>query len=213
MMGSPWPDASRGAFWGPVWSAYGMDSGREFPGAPQHARRVTEHLVEAGFDLSISETSGRGFGHAIGFPMVRLSGDTSWGCIPILLNTYYPPNQPTPARCFDLGVALRGAIEALDDNARIALIASGGLSHFVVNEALDAQVLDALRTRDQSGLTSLPVGILNAGSSEIRNWITVAGAVSDVAPEWLEYVPCYRSLAGTGCGMAFAVWKPSIGEW
>ena len=48
---------------------------------------------------------------------------------------------------------------------------------------------------------------LNSGNSEIRNWITVAGACEHLNVNWQDYVPCYRSVAGTGCGMGFAVWS------
>ena len=47
---------------------------------------------------------------------------------------------------------------------------------------------------------------LNSGSSEIRNWIVVAGVAERLKTQWQEYVPLYRSPAGTGCGMAFAAW-------
>jgi 3-O-methylgallate 3,4-dioxygenase len=81
------------------------------------------------------------------------------------------------------------------------------LSHFTVDEELDRLVLDACRRNDGEALSSIPMKKLNSGSSEIRNWITVAGASAHLATDWQEYIPCYRSLAGTGCGMAFAVWK------
>jgi hypothetical protein len=47
---------------------------------------------------------------------------------------------------------------------------------------------------------------LNSGSSEIRNWIVAAGAAAELRMKWREYVPLYRTPAGTGCGMAFAEW-------
>jgi hypothetical protein len=68
-------------------------------------------------------------------------------------------------------------------------------------------VLEACERRDRETLASLPVSKPNSGSSDIRNWITVAGAAEHLRTEWQDYVPCYRSLAGTGCGMGFAVWK------
>ena len=78
--------------------------------------------------------------------------------------------------------------------------------HFTIDEALDRQILDACRTADKERLCTLPVQKLNSGSSEIRNWIATAGAAEHLTTQWQEYVPCYRSEAGTGCGMAFAVW-------
>ena len=48
---------------------------------------------------------------------------------------------------------------------------------------------------------------LESGNSEIRNWIATAGAVEHLAMKLVDYVPCYRSEAGSGVGMAFAVWQ------
>ena len=44
-------------------------------------------------------------------------------------------------------------------------------------------------------------------SAEIRNWIVAAGAAEGLRMQWHEYVPLYRTPAGTGCGMAFAEWR------
>ena len=75
-----------------------------------------------------------------------------------------------------------------------------------IDEDLDRQILDACRAGDKQTLCDLPAEKLNSGSSEIRNWIVTAGAAEHLTTQWQEYVPCYRSKAGTGCGMAFAVW-------
>ena len=90
---------------------------------------------------------------------------------------------------------------------RVGILASGGLSHFTVDEELDRGVLDALKRGDGAALSAIPVQKLNSGNSEIRNWITLAGAVGHLNNVWQEYIPCYRSAAGTGCGMGFALWK------
>jgi 3-O-methylgallate 3,4-dioxygenase len=86
-------------------------------------------------------------------------------------------------------------------------MASGGLSHFLVNETLDAAVIDAIRRGDLDALASLPASTLQSGSSEIRNWICVAAAARDLALEWVSYVPGYRSSALTGVGLCFAHWR------
>jgi aromatic ring-opening dioxygenase catalytic subunit (LigB family) len=124
--------------------------------------------------------------------------------LPVMLNCYYPPNQPTPARCYAIGRALRAAIESSKLDRRVAIVASGGLSHFVTNEELDNRVLDALNTGHTSELSRLPVELLNSGSSEIRNWIAVAAMFEGVKAKWFEYLPVYRTVAGTGIGLAFA---------
>ena len=126
--------------------------------------------------------------------------------VPVALNTYFPPNQPRPRRCYALGQAIREAVRG-GPSARVGILASGGLSHFTVDEELDRGVLDACKANDGEALCAIPVSKLNSGSSEIRNWITVAGAASHLTNAWQEYIPCYRSAAGTGCGMGFTVWK------
>jgi 3-O-methylgallate 3,4-dioxygenase len=126
--------------------------------------------------------------------------------IPVCINTYYPPNQPTPRRCYKLGQAIRAAVESYPGDKRVGVIASGGLSHFVVAEALDRGFLDMLKRNDGEAIQNLPRKLLNSGSSEIRNWICVAGAVEHLSLEWSLYEPGYRTPAGTGTGLGFAFW-------
>lgn len=126
--------------------------------------------------------------------------------VPIAVNTYYPPNQPRPGRCLRVGQTIRAAIESWPGDARVGVIASGGLSHFTVNEALDRSVMDACRAGDGARLAAIPTAQLNSGNSEIRNWIVTAGAAEGLPTRWQEYEPFYRTPAGTGCAMAFAEW-------
>jgi 3-O-methylgallate 3,4-dioxygenase len=90
---------------------------------------------------------------------------------------------------------------------RVAVAASGGLSHFVVDDVLDQGILDALRAKDAQALRKIPQAALNSGSSEIRNWIMVAALVEGLKLAWSEYHPVRRTPAGTGTGVAFASWS------
>jgi hypothetical protein len=185
------------------------DGRREYPVAGGLALHITESLVERDFDVSYAKTltRPRGEGHAFGFVHRRLlGGSTALPIVPFVVNTYYPPNQPRPARCYALGQALFSAIEKFPEERRIGVLASGGLSHFTVDEELDRAVLSFCRNPDSAGLGALPSNRLNSGSSEIRNWIVTAGAAEGLRTKWQEYVPLYRTPAGTGCGMAFAAW-------
>jgi hypothetical protein len=190
---------------------YGMDAQYEHVAAPEFARELIDRLMDDGFDIgaaaSVPNPDAQGFGHAYGFVVTRLMARRRIPIVPVMVNCYYPPNQPKPARCFALGQALRRAIDAAPGDLRVAIMASGGLSHFVTNEPLDVAVLDALRTDDRGALARLPAELLNSGSSEIRNWITVGGALGDLRNTFTEYYPVYRTAAGTGCGMAFASWS------
>ncbi len=178
-------------------------------------RHLIEYLVEAEFDAGGSSfldpnRGGRaqgGIGHAFGFIYHRLMTDGVIPTVPIMLNAYYPPNQPTPKRCYDLGRAIKNAIESWPSPARVGILGSGGLSHFVVDEELDDMALTGMREKNVAKLAEIPRGKLNSGSSEIRNWIVAAGATEHLKMEMLDYVPCYRSPAGTGCAMGFAKWS------
>ena len=169
---------------------------------------IAEHLARADFDLTVFERqpAGRSLGHAFTFPRYRLGLAAGTPIVPVFVNTYYPPNVPSAARCYALGQALRRAVESWPERARVAVIASGGLSHFVVDEELDRRVLDGITARDAGALGSLSRDQLRSGNSEILNWIAAAGALEGLAPAVLGYVPGYRTPAGTGAGMAFARW-------
>jgi hypothetical protein len=184
-------------------------SAHEYPVASALGLHTIKHLIAQEFDVSHSKElpRARGEGHAFGFVHRRLMRDRDVPILPVMLNTYFPPNQPTPKRCYALGTAIREAIRSFPDDVRIGIVASGGLSHFTVNEELDRQVIEACRTKDRDTLTSIPVNRLTSGTSEIRNWIVIAGAAEHLELTWSDYISCYRSLAGTGMGMGFAIWS------
>ncbi len=194
------------AFWRKARSQYHeQDQARAYPVDSKLARYLIDNLMDRDFDVAQSKRLGkpRGEGHAFGFVHKRLMGERVVPIVPVALNTYYPPNQPRPARCYALGQAIREAVSTFPGEARVGILASGGLSHFAVDEELDHLILRAMIEHDGNALKRIPTTKLNSGSSEIRNWITVAGATEHLTASWHDYVPCYRSPAGTGCGMGF----------
>ncbi|MEK7948622.1 protocatechuate 3,4-dioxygenase [Pigmentiphaga sp. YJ18] len=187
-----------------------------YPGHPQLAAHLGAALADAGFDLAQSdEMPQRGPGpatgmpHAFGFVYQRLMKGSVLPHVPFMLNTFYPPNQPRAARCMDFGRALAQAVAAWPQALRVALIASGGLSHFVIDETFDRALLDAMRRRDEDWLRGIDEATLQSGTSECKNWLPVAAACAEAGLEMelVDYVPCYRSHAGTGTAMAFAAWR------
>jgi hypothetical protein len=202
----------------PEWYAtanrgYLMDKIHHHPAAADLATQLVEHLMDAGVDVAVAsevlDPVKAGFGHAYGFVIHRLLRERPIPVVPIMLNTYFPPNVPRPGRCYDIGRALRQAVVSLPGHTRFAIIASGGLSHFHTDSQLDERVLGAMRSRDVEVLRSVSMAALRSGSSEILNWILTAGAVENLDLEWSDYIPVYRTPAGTGVGLAFAVWKPA----
>jgi len=180
---------------------------------PCHAG-LARHLIDAlqrdDFDLSaMAKTApGKFEGHAISFVHRFLMGPVPVPVVPVFLNAYYPPNQPSPARCLALGEAIKRAVESFDPGLRIGVLASGGLSHFVVDEDFDNAVIDAFKRHDQAFFRTAPLHKLQSGNSEIRNWICLAGAVGGLDLDWVSYTPGYRTPALTGTGLCFASFAP-----
>ncbi len=172
------------------------------------ARHLIDALRDADFDIAASNQlkPSVGLGHAFTFFYRYFDQEAAIPMVPVAVNTFFPPNQPNPRRCYNLGRALREAIEGWKSDKRVCVIASGGLSHTIIEEDLDQQTLNALIEKDVDTLCSLPRERLIRGTSEIRNWIALAGAVEPMEMTLVDYVPCYRSPASTGCAMAFATW-------
>lgn len=190
---------------------YAMDSQHRFPGHPELARELIEGLIDHHVDISVMESvdeSGKmGFGHAFGFIIKRLFGGATIPVVPILLNTYYPPNVVTSERAYNIGQIIQGLIDNSSLDLKVAVIASGGLSHFVTDAELDQRVLDGFAPGNSDLLKSIPCEALNSGSSEILNWVMLAGSIEHLKEDWIEYYPVYRTPAGTGCGVGFGVWS------
>ncbi|MBX5437329.1 MAG: hypothetical protein IRZ33_08930 [Alicyclobacillaceae bacterium] len=194
-----------------IWAWHPVDS-EPVDTYPTHAalgRHLIESVVAEGFDVAQSTTqlSGRSVGHAYTFVQRRLVPGKKIPMVPVFVNCFYKPNQPTPARCYDFGQALRRAIESWDEDLRVVVVGSGGLSHFILDEELDQTVIRALKEKDANTLRSLPREKLQGASGEILNWIVAAGALEHLDVQYVEYVSGYRSPAGTGVGMTFAIWK------
>ena len=202
-------------FSGPEWARraaaryYEDKEPRAYPVESGLALHLITSLVDREFDPVSSDAlpEGKGEGHAFAFVRKRLMDDPELPVVPVFINTYFPPNQPTPRRCYKLGQAIREAVDSYPGHARVGIVGSGGLSHFVVDEDLDHAVLDACARKDGDALQSLPRCKLNSGSSEIRMWICVAGAAEHLDFAWSRYIPGYRTPAGSGTGLGFALWS------
>lgn len=189
-----------------------------YPVPKDLAVAIVERTIADEFDVAISakqranERGPIGVGHAVGFVYRRILKDRPIPVVPILLNTYFPPNQPTAKRCYQFGQSIGRAIagwNGANADKRVAICASGGISHFVIDEEFDNRMLTAIKNQDTRTIFAEPTGMFRSGTSETKNWITVAGILSetDLAMTLIDYVPSYRSEGGTGCGMAFASWE------
>ena len=195
-----WKDAERNGW---------AETAEEYDTEQSLANHLIRALVDDEFDLARCNKlrPDVGVGHAFSFLYRRVLPGGRLPMVPIMVNTYYPPNQPTPKRCYDLGRAVRRGIESWDSSKRVAVLASGGLSHVVIDEELDRLIIGALREKNSAALWRLPREKLRGGTSEILNWVALAGVTEAMELRYLEYVTTYRSPAATGCGMGFAIWQ------
>jgi 3-O-methylgallate 3,4-dioxygenase len=187
-----------------------------YPGHPGLGRHLIEQLIARDFDLAASarlpqsgSSNISGLPHAYGFIYRRIMQENFVPAVPFFINTFYPPNQPSVRRCFGLGEALADAVASWEEDLRVAVIGSGGMSHFVVDEELDRNFLGAMERKETEALLAIPPYNFRSGTSELKNWIPVAGAMKEVGLDMtvIDYQPLYRSAAGTGSGMAFAYWR------
>lgn len=186
-----------------------------YPGLPDLGRFLIERLVAEDFDVSASDglpevpgSRSSGAPHAFGFVYRQIFRGRAVPHVPLFINTFYPPNQPSMKRCLAFGRAIGRAINAWQGAGRIAIIGSGGLSHFVIDEEIDRRFLDAIQRRDFDALAAIPEPLFRAGTSELKNWATTAAILDEVGLSLsrYDYIPCYRSQAGTGNAMGFAEW-------
>jgi len=185
-----------------------------YPIDAEFSAHIIRSLTENNFDIAAmkslptSPSGRRGMSHAYGF-IYRKIMTKPIPAIHVCLNTFYPPNQPTAARCVALGQAIGKAVTTYDNELRVAVCGSGGLSHFVIDEDFDQTVIDGLKNLDMELLSSLPEELLCSGTSEIKNWITTAAILkeSNLEVKVIDYIPCYRSEAGTGNAMGFMTWE------
>ncbi len=186
-------------------------------GAPDLAAFVQEELVYHEFDMNYSKSivplgqPDYGADASLVNAVRLLNPKLDIPVVPIFMNTQRPP-APNGQRCIDFGRALG---EILDERPeRIALVASGGLSHDhhglrggYVDYPLDQWVLKML-SRGLSGrmapIFAVESDSVHGGTAEMRLWMAVGAACESVGSSAvkIDYFPSYTA----GAGMGFAYW-------
>lgn len=173
------------------------------------AHILGEALTE-GFDPSFSMNLT--LDHGVLTPLVLAGISRSVTIVPLLVNCVQPP-MPTMRRCLEWGRMLRRAIQSCRSVNRVALLATGGISHDVatprmgfVNEAFDRAFIQLMTEGADDALEQFCATRVNEagnGAEEIRNWLVVRGAVAGAAFKTRYYKP----LPGWYTGIALAHWE------
>lgn len=190
-----------------------------FPGHRALGQHIARHVVgKEGFDVTLCHEKPTvrneksllyGLPHAYGFLYKNLLRDLVKPNVPVDVNCWYYDNSPPAARCYDFGGAVARAIKAWDSDARVAVLTTGGLTHFVVDEEWDRWFLDALARDDREALCGIPQNELMAGTSECKSWIATSAAMREAGLRMsvVGYQPLYRTEGGTGSSCAFVEWQ------
>lgn len=188
----------------------------EYRALPDLAKALLARGLDEGWDFTASnewpEHPGNhhhvGTPHAFAYILRRVMRDQAIPTLPIITNTFFPPNQPRPSRCFDLGQLVSRVLGDWSGDRRVAVFGSGGMSHFIINEEFDRKLIDAIQERDAEYVRSIDPRLMKDGTSELLNWISAAGCLfgTGLGGELIDYVPCYRSEAGSGTAQGFIVW-------
>jgi Catalytic LigB subunit of aromatic ring-opening dioxygenase len=195
-------------------SGHATDVYTEYDGIPELGEHIITTLMDNGFDVTASKSipvgtlRSSGISHAFGHIYRQVMRDDVVPNVPIFQNTFFPPNQPSAKRAYELGRIVKKAIDSWSSDKKIALFASGGMTHFTIDEQFDEAFIKAMVKKDKDYLTSIPLRDLQEGTSELKSWISLMGCVEDIEMtcHQIDYIPCYRSAAGTGTANGFFYW-------
>jgi len=161
----------------------------EIEGHPELAWHIAESTILAEFDMTI--VNKLDVDHGLTVPMSMMFGQPdSWPCqvIPLAVNVVqFPP--PTGNRCYNLGKAIRRAVESFDQDLKVMVWGTGGMSHQLqgeraglINKEFDNRFLDLL-TDDPEAAARIPhIDYLREAGSEgieLVMWLVMRGALND----------------------------------
>ena len=177
-------------------------------GHPELAWHIAQSLILDEFDMTI--VNRMDVDHGLTVPLSLMFGQpTEWPCkvIPLAVNVVqYPP--PTGNRCYNLGKAIRRAVDSFDENLKVMVFGTGGMSHQLqgpragfINTPFDTAFLDGL-TKDPAALAKIPHidYVREAGSEgiELVMWLIMRGALNDEVQETYRFyhVPASNCAVG-----------------
>lgn len=173
------------------------------PGDPDLSLRMLEHCYAHGFEPSYSHEMRLDHGTMV--PLNLLSPGMEVPIVPIMFNTLATP-RPSARRCLELGAVLRPVLETSSE--RIAVIATGGLSHdpaevghgFIDTE-FDARFIARMNSGDLDALGAYGDDELlkaGAGTLELLAWICLAGVMGGAQSRLVCYEPVKPWATGMG---------------
>jgi hypothetical protein len=182
---------------------------RKVRGEPDWAMALLEAGLEAGIDFASSHEIESW--DELSVPLHFLMPQAEWPVVTVYTNCAAPP-LPTARRCHEVGAFVGEFIRSRPGGQRVALVATGGLSHWVgtpdtgrINHEWDHWVLEHVARGDVAPLARLTHAEIERdggnGGQEIRNWIACLGAMPGAKADVLAYAPVAEWI--TGCATAW----------
>jgi aromatic ring-opening dioxygenase catalytic subunit (LigB family) len=183
---------------------------KQIPGHPGFATHLLETALREDFEPSVSHHLTLDHGFCI--PLLRMELTRLPAIVPITVNGIEPP-MISIRRCLAWGRLLRQAIQSYADPLRIAVLATGGLSHSIgeptmgaIDEAFDHECLRLFAAGDDQALTDYLERELprtGNGGHEVRTWVIAHAAAGSRGFELIAYEPVPEVYVGCG----YAAWK------
>ena len=188
---------------------------KQMTGHAPLAQHIVAHAFARGFEPSVSYKLALDHGFCI--PLWKAGIAPLPAIVPVVLNTVEPP-FPNVRRCFEWGAVLAEAITSFAGNARVAILATGGLSHSIgeatmgaIDEAFDRECLQHFASGNRDALfTFLDQRLAAAGNgaAEVRNWLAAHGAAGAKGTDGAHGFDLihYSALPEVYVGCGFASW-------
>lgn len=183
---------------------------REIDGHPAFASHLVQTALDSGFEPSLSHRLTLDHGFCI--PLWKMALDPLPPIVPIILNDLEPPMMPI-ARCLAWGALLAQAIASYPGDLRVAVLASGGLSHSIgeatmghIDAAFDELCVRVFRAGDAARVAAeLQPALARTGNGghEVRNWAVAHAAAGCRGFELIDYLPVNEVYVGC----AWASWN------
>jgi aromatic ring-opening dioxygenase catalytic subunit (LigB family) len=183
---------------------------KQMAGHASLAQHIVEHAFTRGFEPSVSYKLALDHGFCI--PLMKAGVDPLPAIIPVVLNTVEPP-FPNVRRCHEWGAVLAEATASFAGNARVAILATGGLSHSIgeatmgaIDEAFDRECLQHLASGEREALFRFldhRMAAAGNGAAEVRNWVAAHGAAGTAGACGFDLIH-YSAMPEiyVGCGLA-----------
>lgn len=177
----------------------------EVAGDASLAEEILESVLEHGFEPAFSDSMR--LDHSFFGPLHFLTPDLNVPVVPIFQNTLVYP-LVTLRRAYEFGAAIARAIATNPTSKHVVIVGSGGLSHWIggpqhgrLSPDFDRKFLERFTANDVDWLTGLTDEIetlAGNGGQEIRNWLTIRGALADAHALEVYYEPAYEWIVGVG---------------